>query len=67
MNNNTQPNTHWHVGTSCCEGAGDDCEHERQFDKDTDNDTQELGLHSLTQIRLNKRLMVLQPYPCEGF
>ena len=25
---------HWHIGTTCCGGVGDDCEHEKQYEKD---------------------------------
>ena len=57
---------HWHIGTTCCGGVGDDCSHEKQFDADSENETGDLDKDSLTQVRLNNKLMVLTPYQCDG-
>ena len=56
---------HWHIGTTCCDGVGDDCEHEKQFDIDTANENGDLDKDSPTQVRLNNKLMVLMPYECK--
>ena len=57
---------HHHIGTTCCGGAGDDCEHERQFDADSDNETQALSEDSETYKRLTLGLMYLEPYECHN-
>ena len=57
--------THWHLGTSCCLGAGDDCIHEKQLDEDLEIDD-ELDSESKSAKRIYKGLMTVKEYPCNG-
>lgn len=60
---------HWHIGTTCCGGVGDNCPHEIQFEIDMDgrsNDLDELPDICVTQYRLDTGLMSLEAYKCEG-
>ena len=57
--------THWHIGTTCCGGVGDDCPHEMQFEIDME-DREELPDICVSQYRLDTGLMKIEPYECEG-
>ena len=58
---------HWHIGTTCCGGVGDDCEHEKQYEKDmVGREGKPLPELCSTQYRLANGLMELEPYSCGG-
>tara|TARA_Y100000310_G_scaffold285448_1_gene308903 strand:+ start:136 stop:453 length:318 start_codon:yes stop_codon:yes gene_type:complete len=56
---------HWHLGTTCCLGAGDNCIHEQQLDEDLEIDD-ELDSQSKSARRIYKGLMTVKEYPCDG-